>query len=117
MRCIGLLASLCIACGAASSPAPSPPSLSELLAGCKAQKAEACGEAGTLYEQGLAFANAYVLYRRACDLGLLAYCNNVGSLYERGDGVPKDPQAARRYYVRACAAGSASQVPCNVNGM
>jgi TPR repeat protein len=93
------------------------PCLDELLAGCKAQKPEPCGEAGTLYEQGLAFANAYVLYRRACDLGLLAYCNDVGRLYERGDGVPKDPAAARRYYLRACAAGSASQVPCNVNGM
>jgi TPR repeat protein len=44
-------------------------------------------------------------YERACSNGEPLGCNNLGSLYESGDGVDKDEARAAGLYEKACAAG------------
>jgi len=45
------------------------------------------------------------LYQRACNQGWTAGCENLGILYLRGDGVPRDPERAIREFDKACRGG------------
>ena len=47
----------------------------------------------------------FALYRKALELGdTLAYAN-LGYCYETGQGVPADPEKARKYYEAGAALG------------
>jgi hypothetical protein len=48
------------------------------------------------------------LYERACRQGWMAGCENVATLYLRGDGVARDPARAAHEFDRACRGGEAS---------
>jgi TPR repeat protein len=51
-------------------------------------------------------ARARSLYERACDrLRGAGACTALGTLYERGHGVPADRERARRLYLRGCEGG------------
>lgn len=46
------------------------------------------------------------LEARSCDQGESTACNNVGAMYEAGEGVPVDLEQAAALYRRACDAGA-----------
>jgi TPR repeat protein len=48
------------------------------------------------------YTDAAPLYKSACDGGYLDACNNLGVLYEQGNGVSQDQQAALTVYQKAC---------------
>ncbi len=78
---------------------------------CEQDDSQACNGAGVLFEFGespdLATASGY--YRRSCDGSYAPGCNNLGWLYLRGRGVPRDqPQAM----VLFLAAFDASRMAC-----
>jgi tetratricopeptide (TPR) repeat protein len=52
------------------------------------------------------YAEALASYRRAVDLGSAAAINNLGTLHENGEGVPKSLPEAEKLYRRAAEAGS-----------
>ena len=64
-----------------------------------------------LYEQALSLyksgnlSGAAGLNRKACDSGERQGCNNLGLMYYKGEGVPKDLTRAANLYQRACDAG------------
>jgi TPR repeat protein len=64
-----------------------------------------------LFAQGLSayrgkmFPQAAELYRKACDGGERKGCHDLGLMYYRGEGVPKDLNRAADLYKRACDAG------------
>jgi TPR repeat protein len=64
-----------------------------------------------IYEQALSLyksgnlSGAADLNRKACDSGERQGCNNLGLMYYRGEGVPKDLSRAANLYQRACDAG------------
>jgi TPR repeat protein len=48
------------------------------------------------------------LYRKACDAGNAAGCNNLGAMYDRGEGTLRDDAQAFELYRKACAQGEAN---------
>ena len=40
-------------------------------------------------------------YRMAADLGNRSAMHNIGALYESGNGVPKDSDEARKWYLKS----------------
>jgi TPR repeat protein len=67
---------------------------------CASGYAYACSRLGEITHDA---AQAAVLYRRGCDAGDGMGCGDLAGAYEKGQGVPKDGQAAVRLYERACA--------------
>jgi TPR repeat protein len=51
------------------------------------------------------YAEAFGWYKKAAAAGDMYAENNIGELYERGRGTPKDSKAARQWYARAAEAG------------
>ena len=49
--------------------------------------------------------DAESLYRQACDGGEMRGCNNLGVMYQFGDGVTQDLALALSLYQRACEGG------------
>uniref|UniRef100_UPI0026F2B4C3 tetratricopeptide repeat protein n=1 Tax=Campylobacter showae TaxID=204 RepID=UPI0026F2B4C3 len=58
------------------------------------------------YNQG-DYQKAAQLYQKACDGGELRGCNNLGTLYVKGQGVNQDYQKAAQLYQKACDGGDA----------
>jgi TPR repeat protein len=46
------------------------------------------------------------LFKRACDAGGSGGCLNLGSMYSRGEGVPKDRNRAADLFKKACDLGN-----------
>lgn len=75
-------------------------------------EAEAGLSAKELFDRGFEadgqqdYAEAMRWYRRAAEKGHAKAMNNIGVLYERGEGVPADPAAAAGWFARALAAGN-----------
>ncbi len=44
-------------------------------------------------------------YRKACDLGNPAACDNLGLMHSRGEAVPKNAELAFKLFSKACEAG------------
>ena len=71
-------------------------------------------DAAALYSSGNAaydrtdYAAAMIWYRKAADQGYTAAQVKIGSLYENGQGVPKDSGMAREWMAKAANAGDAS---------
>ena len=53
----------------------------------------------------LAFANSEL--ERQCNNGNARSCNNLGYLYEYGNGIRQDYKKAREFYNKACEMGNA----------
>lgn len=54
----------------------------------------------------IVYGSAFSWFKKACELGSLAGCHNVGVAYEYGtNGLPKDYVQAQAYYLKAAAAG------------
>ena len=47
-----------------------------------------------------------MLYRQACDMGNAMGCNNLGLMYQNGEGVAKDDAKAVELYQKSCDAGT-----------
>jgi tetratricopeptide (TPR) repeat protein len=62
-------------------------------------------EAGRVAMARKDFAEARRLFEKAADAGYAMAMNNIGGLYEGGDGVPRDYAKAARWYGKAAAAG------------
>jgi len=52
-----------------------------------------------------AYEDAARLYRQSADLGFAGAQNNLGDMYEAGQGVPKSEKAAIHWYTRAAERG------------
>jgi TPR repeat protein len=89
------------------------------IAKCRGDDAQACNAAGVLFEFDDGVRSDAVLasgfYRRACDGNYAPGCNNLGWLYLRGRGVPRDESQAMFLFMTAydaarlaCAHGDAS---------
>ena len=59
------------------------------------------------YEKG-DYQKAVELFKKACDSGEAKGCNNLGVLYEDGQGVKQDYQKAAQLYQKACDSGEAN---------
>ena len=63
------------------------------------------------YEQGIAFYNnkeydkAAELFKKVCDGREVRGCNNLGVMYDKGNGVEKNEQKAVELYKKACDGG------------
>lgn len=79
---------------------------------CRAGHSEGCfQQALTFYQTGDA-AQAARLYQRACSLRAPGGCNNLGVMYQHGEGGLKpDPRRALALFERACA--GKSELGCN----
>ena len=62
-------------------------------------------EAGRVAAARKDFAEARRLFEKAADAGYAMAMNNIGGLYEGGDGVPRNYAEAARWYGKAAAAG------------
>lgn len=78
---------------------------------CEAGEAVACNDIGLYsvraqlgYHKDLERARA--MFGRACELGLLEGCNNLGYMYEVGDGVAVDLLKARDLFGLSCEGGN-----------
>jgi hypothetical protein len=65
---------------------------------------------GLLLDEGRVSASTYgsagTWFKKACDLGSLPGCHNVGVAYEYGkNGLAKDYELAREFYAKAAATG------------
>ncbi|MDY6124250.1 MAG: tetratricopeptide repeat protein, partial [Campylobacter sp.] len=66
------------------------------------------------YEQGIAFYNnkeydkAAELFKKVCDGREVRGCNNLGVMYDKGNGVEKNEQKAVELYKKACDGGEMS---------
>ncbi len=78
---------------------------------CDGGNVRGCFSLGMFYLSGgtglaIDVPQAATALRMACDGGEMRACNNLGLLYEHGTGipkgVPKDPEQARRLYMKAC---------------
>jgi TPR repeat protein len=82
------------------------------IAACAAAARNAPNERRFHYQLGRAHdaagqhAEALASYRRAVDLGSAAAINNLATLYENGEGVPRSLPEAEKLYRRAAEAGS-----------
>ncbi len=85
---------------------------SEAIAACRAAVHANPRERRFHYQLGRAHdaagqhADAMSAYRRAAEMGSAAALNNIGTLHENGEGVPRSLQEAERFYRRAAEAGS-----------
>ena len=80
----------------------------EIKSICERDEARACHVLGNLYfdkliEGGLEKARIY--YDKACDLGVIFTCLELGFWYENGQGVRIDFKKAMEYYGKACDLG------------
>ena len=63
------------------------------------------------YEQGEVFYNnkeyykAFESFKKACDGGEMLGCNNLGVMYDNGNGVEKNEQKAVKLYEKVCYGG------------
>jgi TPR repeat protein/uncharacterized caspase-like protein len=62
-------------------------------------------QAGRIAEKQKDYSAAHQLYEKAAGMGKTLAMNNLGQLYEEGNGVPKDYAEARAWYEKAVAAG------------
>jgi len=62
-------------------------------------------QAGRIAGQQKDFARARELYERAASKGSIASANNLGALYNEGNGVPKDYGVARSWFEKAANGG------------
>ena len=76
---------------------------------CDANNFVACNVVGILYAQSTPAnsVGAAKAWKKACDLGAPASCDNLAQLYQAGAGVDQDATEAMRLYRRACSAGVA----------
>ena len=110
---IGVIAVLLAGCSAVPGDAAlrggHPEQAAELYRrGAEQGDAAAALRLGLLVEQGRAsgYGEAGTWYKRACDLGSLPGCHNVGVSYEYGkNGLTKDLAAAQDAYTKAASAG------------
>jgi TPR repeat protein len=63
-------------------------------------------QALALYEQKR-YPEASILFNKACTGGSFDACNNLGTMYRSGEGVPKDFSRAAELYTKACNGGKA----------
>lgn len=81
------------------------------VAKCERDDPQACNGAGVLYEfndnPDLVTASGY--YRRSCDGSYAPGCDNLGWLYLRGRGVPRDQPQAMALFL---AAFDAARIAC-----
>jgi tetratricopeptide (TPR) repeat protein len=61
---------------------------------------------GRAHDAAGQYADALAAYRRAAEMGSAAALNNIGTLHENGEGVPRSTAEAERFYRRAAEAGS-----------
>ncbi len=82
--------------------------------GCDAHDFGACGELGTMYENGEGVARdgtrAVALLGEACDHNVGFGCRGLGDLYENGNGVARDYGRAVAYYRKDCDSGQTGSV-------
>jgi len=83
---------------------PSTPAYAAFQAACEGGNNPACEAVGrshlslqTHYEAGVA--SGY--FDRACEAGLTDSCHELGMLYRKGFGVPRDPKRGRQFLQRA----------------
>ena len=81
--------------------------ISLLMPQCEDYDMNACNDAGANFEFLKDYANAFKLYKKACDGGVELGCANLGLLYESGLGVQKDPRKAIELYKNGCNKGGA----------
>ena len=72
---------------------------------CESGDAEACNDLGVNFELMKESDNAYANYKKACDAKVQLACSNLGTLYENGLGVKKDPKKAVEIYKDSCNSG------------
>lgn len=75
---------------------------------CQRGDAEACVSQGRLAAVVGHYADMMAYYTRACDLGLMSACNDIGTFYQHGRGVAKDDSVAVRFYEQACDGNDAT---------
>lgn len=75
---------------------------------CRARVATACADASleALESEPPSGPAAYRWSVRGCELGDALSCNNLGVCYQRGAGVAKSTEHARREYRKACELGN-----------
>jgi hcpE len=76
-----------------------------LIPKCEEGDAEACNDLGVNYELLKEYENALTNYKRACDAKVQVGCANLGTLYELGLGVKKNPKKAVSIYKESCNGG------------
>jgi hypothetical protein len=69
---------------------------------CAAKQLSTCFHLGMLLDDRKDGPGALDAFRRACDLGSAAGCNNVGVAYFTGAGIPKDVDQGIAFYQKAC---------------
>uniref|UniRef100_UPI003988FB00 tetratricopeptide repeat protein n=1 Tax=Helicobacter bizzozeronii TaxID=56877 RepID=UPI003988FB00 len=55
------------------------------------------------------YRSAFKLFAKSCDQGNPAGCFAVGTMYDNGVGIQRDPEKATRYYEMGCSGGDASE--------
>lgn len=91
------------------APPPAlPPNPYEVLADrCARGDGPACVDVGEQHRELGDLEGAAAYSRRACDLASPSGCAALARAWERGEGVPRDPEAATSQYVSACLGGHA----------
>ena len=74
---------------------------------CQNGDAEACNDLGVNYELVREYESAFENYKKACEAKVQLGCSNLGTLYENGLGVKKDPRKAVEIYKDSCNSGGA----------
>ena len=72
---------------------------------CESGDAEACNDLGVNFELMKEYDNAYANYKKACEAKVQLGCSNLGTLYENGLGVKRDPKKAVEIYKDSCNSG------------
>jgi TPR repeat protein len=72
---------------------------------CTRSHVASCAASGDLAYSRRDFERARTLWERSCASGVARSCNNLGVLYDNGQGVAKDRAAALSWFERACSAG------------
>jgi uncharacterized protein len=68
--------------------------------------ADTYDEGKTAYEQKR-YSDALTSYSKACESGNTKACLNLGSMYEKGEGLPQNKHQASILYTKACRAHEA----------
>ena len=79
---------------------------------CRYGVSNSCFLAGMIYYAGVSDVAADIvtargLFEKACETGNNGGCAYLGWMYENGEGVTKDREAAKRHYLKACNLGHA----------
>ncbi len=79
---------------------------------CTYGVSNSCFLAGMVYYAGASDVNADIsaargLFEKACETGNNGGCAYLGWMYENGEGVTKDRDTAKQYYLKACNLGHA----------